>query len=140
MRGMWASALFVVASFGFAEPQPEGFSPAEQVAFLTASQRTVEEQWNHAVDQPGQKGDAIRRLGRVVGESRKRQMELSLWIRDTKDANPETALRMVQLSGLFDAYTASVLIALQDDSARSARLADELEKRFLEVKQAIAPR
>jgi len=71
---------------------------------------------------------AVQKLGTILGESRKLQGSLSAYIKSAKTGSGKT-LRLIQVSGLFDAYLSSAILELDGD-ADSGELATSLEKRL----------
>lgn len=71
---------------------------------------------------------AVQKLGTMLGESRKLQSSLSAYMK-TVSAGSGKALRIIQVSGLFDAYLSSAILELDGD-ADSGELAISLEKRL----------
>lgn len=130
-------ACFATLLVGGAQEAP--FVPGTQLGFLVESRKLVEDRWERAASDAKQKPESIRAIGKALGESRRRQGSLTDWMR-SKDAEPETALRLVQVGGLFEAYAATVLLALDDGSSLTARQAEDVGRAFDQARAKMSPR
>ncbi len=72
--------------------------------------------------------DAVRRLGGMLGQSRKLQNQLTGYASGSSSSAGKS-LRLIQVAGLFDAYLSSSILELDGD-ADSGDLAKSLEKRL----------
>ena len=68
-------------------------------------------------------------LGKYIGEDRKNQAALSIYLRKAKGADALTALKTVRAAGMWQAYLASAVLGLDGD-AESVELRGFLEKRL----------
>jgi hypothetical protein len=107
----------------------EGYSP--DLHLQTVAKRLEEIKVKIAASEDGAatKATVGRLLGQYIGEDRKDQAALSAFLRSAKGDQAVVALKVVRVSGLWQAYLSSAVLALDGDT-ESRDLRDMIDRRL----------
>lgn len=117
------------------------YSPDQHLATIAKRLEEVRTKLVATEDGAASKGSVGRLMGQYIGEDRREQAALSSFLRNAKGEQAGLALRVVRVSGMWQAYLSSAVLALDGDP-ESRDLRDVLDRRLTKLlsSKTVAPR
>lgn len=114
---------------GLAQGQPAPYDLARHVTYLDSKFQIVRETASALATRKIDAQEGVRKLGEILGESRKLQADLTAWLKSHPQSPGKRVMRLIQAQDLFEGYLATELLALDGD-LDSKTLAKSLEARL----------
>jgi len=94
----------------------EPYTIARHTATLRGSFQTAESAMKSFAAKQKTKQETASALGKLMGTSRRLQTSLNFWMQQGQKVDGQQAIRIIQLSGTFDAYVSSTILGLEGDA------------------------
>jgi hypothetical protein len=103
------------------------YNPGNHLQFVDSRFNSIEVQYEALAEGTGSEENAAQTTSQLLAAQRQFHMGLSDWIAEGEDVDAGQAMRVLQVSGLFDAYLSSRILQL-DGNADAERDADQIAK------------
>jgi len=94
----------------------EPYSPDRHRSTIKSSFTSAEAAMKSFAAKKATRDETAAKLGKLMGTSRRLQTSLNFWMQQGQKVDGQKAIRVIQLSGTFDAYISSSILGLEGDA------------------------